>query len=865
MEVHPEPTSPRPTDTAPTLDTVIDDAMAEQVQDLVAEFGNGPEDEQDALDSIVDLDSRMFEDLAALSNSIQAEQFELSGERSAQGQDDRATHVVESQAEERQPSPHIDPTPVEKVEPAPAAAPAPETPTEANEPVVAGPSTKRSREKTIDASEDAEEEEEDGDKEDMDNDSEFGDGGKVKRRRNRAALSCTECHRRKQQCDRKVPCNRCIKRGLASMCRMEMPAGPVRKKRKRPVDWQTTLNTDLQIQALQTLISSGSSLEGEEAAAAARDTIRQATRAMQSGSRQATNALAKLTQSATEGPGIDDMSQDARAVLLNEVLKQLSSASMTARAGSVEQGARSDDGAEEAWSAVPKAPSDSVAQIASAFEEDSHPDKLNLSLSGLRGDDGRLFIPPSVQRVRQTAWADGMFGEEPLSARGHTAFIESALELAFGAESKALKQNRISAVQATSITGALRIAATFLSRFPVESPQKYVYRPNVTSREDLAVLHECGLELRTYPLLDRKTGEIDWDGIKSELQSATPHSIVLLSAGGFEPSGADLIDSHWRTLVTVLNKRQLVPLVIMPSQGLASGDPDEDARHVRYMVDQGVPLVLLQGFDAILGLYSDSPAVVSVLTDSPADRRRVDSQLQSIARTFHVHASPWGAQVASSLLSDGRYVSAWRKEIKAMSARLQGARKLLFDTLTNKLKTPSPTGDWSPIQRSVGLYSMIFLRPSDLASISVKRHIYLLPDGCVSLGCLTASKVEALARSIDYVIRQGIREREEAAAQEMAMQLALDAAREQAAREEAEAAALAEAAAEEAAREEDNLLMARSIADAMEAAKNVQEDERRRMEEEKAMEAAIRKAAEREEMLKHSEAILAQIRNAEMR
>ena len=160
---------------------------------------------------------------------------------------------------------------------------------------------------------------------------------------------------------------------------------------------------------------------------------------------------------------------------------------------------------------------------------------------------------------------------------------------------------------------------------------------------------------------------------------------------------------------------------------------------------------------------------------------------------------------------------------------------------------------------------MIFLRPSDLAALSVKRHIYLLPDGCISLGCLTASKVEVLARSVDYVIRQGIREREEAAAQEMAMQLALDAAREQAAREEAEAAALAEAAAEEAAREEDNLLMARSIADAMEAAKNVQEEERRRMEEEKAMEAAIRKAAEREEMLKHSEAILAQIRSAEMR
>lgn len=36
-----------------------------------------------------------------------------------------------------------------------------------------------------------------------------------------ATLSCTECHRRKAKCDRKVPCELCIKRGVAHKCKWE--------------------------------------------------------------------------------------------------------------------------------------------------------------------------------------------------------------------------------------------------------------------------------------------------------------------------------------------------------------------------------------------------------------------------------------------------------------------------------------------------------------------------------------------------------------------------------------------------------------------------------------------------------------------
>ncbi|KAK3297982.1 uncharacterized protein B0H64DRAFT_358150 [Chaetomium fimeti] len=44
------------------------------------------------------------------------------------------------------------------------------------------------------------------------------------RKRRRIVISCTECHRRKQKCDRKLPCTNCVSRSKESACRYETGA-----------------------------------------------------------------------------------------------------------------------------------------------------------------------------------------------------------------------------------------------------------------------------------------------------------------------------------------------------------------------------------------------------------------------------------------------------------------------------------------------------------------------------------------------------------------------------------------------------------------------------------------------------------------
>ncbi|KAM7184641.1 hypothetical protein V8F20_012124 [Naviculisporaceae sp. PSN 640] len=70
----------------------------------------------------------------------------------------------------------------------------------------------------------------------VDHDSASGDTGPLRpppRKRRRTVISCIECHRRKQKCDRKLPCGNCISRHKQHSCEYESGAPTAREQQKR--------------------------------------------------------------------------------------------------------------------------------------------------------------------------------------------------------------------------------------------------------------------------------------------------------------------------------------------------------------------------------------------------------------------------------------------------------------------------------------------------------------------------------------------------------------------------------------------------------------------------------------------------------
>ncbi|ORX37874.1 pyridoxal phosphate-dependent transferase [Kockovaella imperatae] len=508
------------------------------------------------------------------------------------------------------------------------------------------------------------------------------------------------------------------------------------------------------------------------------------------------------------------------------------------------------------WSALPTARPDPASRVSAAYNADASSSKIDLSLPGFREDSGKPFLPPTVRHAEKQLRNAELFNRDALPVWGDERFLAEGIKFAYGSDHAKLKLENIAAIQASTLTGALRLAGTFLSRFSGPSSRS-IYLPSPTTEEDTSTLRDAGLDIRHYRYLDRKTGAVDFDGLQADLQAAPARSVVMLYVSGSVPTGVDLSDAQWRMITTILQERSLIPLVVLAFQGLATGDAVKDAQPLRLMAQEGLPVVLCQSFDAMMGLYSDSPSILSVVSQSPETKSRVDSQLRAVARGMHVHPSPWGAHIAHVILSDAKLHPAWLNEIKAMSGRLRSVRDKLYDLLANKFKTP---GNWIHIKRSVGLYCTTLLSPIINDILGTKRHIYLLPHGSFSLGSLNSLKIEQLARSIDSAVLASIHEAEQVQAQQLAMELALAAAKEAAAREEAEALAA------DQAREEDRMLMENSIASAIEAQRRAEEEERdreeeerRRMEEDLELDQAVRKAAERAQIARQAEAILASI------
>lgn len=68
----------------------------------------------------------------------------------------------------------------------------------------------------------------------------------------------------------------------------------------------------------------------------------------------------------------------------------------------------------------------------------------------------------------------------------------------------------------------------------------------------MTALQDAGLEIRSFRFLDLKTGGVDWESLREDLQDAPMKSIVLLHVSGSVPSGAELTTNQWRLLASLL-------------------------------------------------------------------------------------------------------------------------------------------------------------------------------------------------------------------------------------------------------------------------------------------------------------------------
>lgn len=208
---------------------------------------------------------------------------------------------------------------------------------------------------------------------------------------------------------------------------------------------------------------------------------------------------------------------------------------------------------------------------------------------------------PSV-RAAEDKVVSSHLDKEYAGITGVPTFTKAAAELAYGADSAVIKDDRLVITQTISGTGALRIGGAFLKRFYPHA--KKIYLPTPSWANHNAVFTDAGLEVEKYRYYNKDTIGLDFDGLLADIKAAPNNSIILLHSCAHNPTGVDPTEDQWRQISDVVKEKGHFAFFDMAYQGFASGNADKDAFAPRHFVKEGHNIALCQSFAKNMVSYS---------------------------------------------------------------------------------------------------------------------------------------------------------------------------------------------------------------------------------------------------------------------
>lgn len=393
------------------------------------------------------------------------------------------------------------------------------------------------------------------------------------------------------------------------------------------------------------------------------------------------------------------------------------------------------------FSAVPLAPRDPILGLTEAFVADTNPSKVNLGVGVYQDGTGKL---PLLECVRQ---AEQRLAEDPkprgyLPIDGLPGYTKAVRELVFGADSAAVAAGRVVTVQALGGTGALKIGADFLRRFDPDA-KVLISDPSWENHE--ALFTRAGFTVESYRYYDADARGIDFEGMLADLAAAPAGTIVVLHACCHNPTGYDLTEQQWGSVIDTVTQAGLVPFLDMAYQGF-SESLDADGVVVRRFAETGLPVLVSTSFSKSLGLYGERVGALSVVCADAEEAARLLSQDKIVIRTNFSNPPTHGAQLAATVLADPELRALWIDELGGMRDRIKSMRLRLVAGLEAAGIT-----DMGFIATQVGMFSYSGLTKEQMVALREQHGVYGTDKGRICVAALNERNIDHVCAAIAEV------------------------------------------------------------------------------------------------------------------
>ncbi len=380
--------------------------------------------------------------------------------------------------------------------------------------------------------------------------------------------------------------------------------------------------------------------------------------------------------------------------------------------------------------------------VTETFNADQNPNKVNLGVGIYYDDSGKV---PLLECVRQAEiqLAEKGAPRSYLPIDGLPAYDRAVRDLVFGADSTAVKENRVITVQTLGGTGGLKIGADFLRRL---LPQSQVWISDPSWENHRALFENAGFMVNAYPYYDAISHGINFSGMIQSLKAIPAGSIVVLHACCHNPTGVDLSAAQWTEVIDAVVSGGLMPFVDIAYQGFDDGiEPDGEV--VRRFAQAACPVLVSNSFSKSFSLYGERVGALSVVAGDSAEAARVLSQLKRTVRTNYSNPPTHGGQIVAAVLTNPELRALWEKELAQMRERIREMRRQFVEKLRMRL----PQSDFGFVTRQRGMFSYSGLSKTAVERLRNEFSVYAIDTGRICVAALNSRNVDHVTAAIAKV------------------------------------------------------------------------------------------------------------------
>jgi aspartate aminotransferase len=386
---------------------------------------------------------------------------------------------------------------------------------------------------------------------------------------------------------------------------------------------------------------------------------------------------------------------------------------------------------------------DPILGLMAAFRADPDPRKIDLGVGVYRDGHGNTPVPEAVRRA-EAALLARQTTKTYVGPAGNAGFNQAIEQLVFGPAHPALAAGRVRSVQTPGGCGALRLGAELIR---AAAPDAVVHVSTPTWANHTPLLAGSGLKLERYPYFDAATGGVQFEAMTAALGRLPAGAVVLLHASCHNPTGADLSPPQWRELLSLVQRRQLLPFIDMAYQGLGEGAA-ADAFGLRLFCAELPEVLCAVSCSKNFGLYRERTGSLHLVSSSTTAADAALSQLVRIARGIWSMPPDHGAAIVHAVLTDEPLRGQWSEEVEAMRRRIEGLRVEIVE----QLRRHCPQRDFGFIGRQRGMFSYFGIDTAQVHALRERHHIYMTDDSRMNIAGLRRENLEYFARAVAEVL-----------------------------------------------------------------------------------------------------------------